>query len=48
MDLFGRKVPVVWYDQKLGETLRVFREERAHIAIVRDVDYSTGLVSSED
>jgi hypothetical protein len=29
---------VVWHDQKLGETLSMFRNERAHLAIVRDVE----------
>eukprot|EP00981_Chlorochromonas_danica_P012184 scaffold4610_cov180-Ochromonas_danica.AAC.1 len=35
--LFGRKPVVVWHDQSLGETLTTFRQERAHMAIVRDV-----------
>ncbi len=29
---------VVWHDQKLGETLAMFRNEHAHLAIVRDVE----------
>jgi CBS domain containing-hemolysin-like protein len=36
---------VVWHDQKLGETLSMFRNERAHLAIVRDVE-NEGDVSS--
>jgi Mg2+/Co2+ transporter CorC len=35
---------VVWHDQGLGETLTGFRQERAHMAIVRDV-LSEGEVS---
>lgn len=38
VNLFGRKPMVVWHDQKLGETLTMFRNERAHLAIVRDVE----------
>ncbi len=38
ISLFGRKPMVVWHDQKLGETLSMFRNERAHMAIVRDVE----------
>ncbi len=35
--LFGRKPMTAWHDQALGETLASFRQERAHMAIVRDV-----------
>jgi hypothetical protein len=28
---------VVWHDSRLGETLSIFRQEHAHLAIVRDV-----------
>lgn len=38
MQLFGRKPTVIWHDQKLGETLALFRKERTHLAIVRDVE----------
>ena len=37
MDLFGRKPAVVWHDSKLGETLSMFKAEKSHMAIVRDV-----------
>lgn len=47
MQMFGRKPAVVWHDQNLGDTLRMFCEERAHMAIVRDVQYS-GNVSVVD
>ena len=39
MDLFGRKPAVVWHDSKLGETLSMFKAEKSHMAIVRDVEY---------
>ncbi len=35
--LFGRQPIVVWHDQKLGETLSLFKKGRSHMAIVRDV-----------
>lgn len=35
--MFGRKPAVVWHDDKLGETLSMFRNERAHMALVRTV-----------
>ena len=44
VDLFGRKPAVVWHDSKLGETLNMFRKEKSHMAIVRDVD-AEGTVS---
>jgi len=44
VDLFGRKPMVVWHDTSLGETLAMFRQEHAHLAIVRDV-VSIGNVS---
>jgi CBS domain containing-hemolysin-like protein len=37
VELFGRKPAVVWHDDKLGETLSMFRQQRAHMALVRDV-----------
>jgi len=37
MDLFGRKPAVVWYDNKLGETLAMFRNKKSHMAVVRDI-----------
>eukprot|EP01031_Cornospumella_fuschlensis_P028941 gene28941-34930_t len=55
--VFGRKPMVVWHDQKLGETLQMFRQERAHMAIVRDVRSEgdgdpyyivTGIITLED
>lgn len=36
IDLFGRKPGNVLSDCKLGETLRKFRNEKAHMAIVRE------------
>ncbi len=45
IQLFGRKPAVVWHDDKLGETLSMFRQQRSHMAIVRDV-VSEGLVST--
>jgi CBS domain containing-hemolysin-like protein len=36
--LFGRQPSVVWVDQKLGETLNMFRNGRSHMAIVRTVN----------
>jgi CBS domain containing-hemolysin-like protein len=44
MDLFGRKPGVVWHDSKLGETLSMFRQEKSHMAVVRDVECE-GVVS---
>jgi hypothetical protein len=38
MELFGRKPAVVWHDSKLGETLSMFRQEKSHMAVVRDVE----------
>lgn len=55
--LFGRRPPVVWPDQKLGEVLKMFRQSHGHMAIVRDVCNSgpgdpyyvfKGLVTLED
>lgn len=40
ISLFGRKPIVVWHDDKLGQTLATFRDERSHMAMVRDVDNS--------
>jgi CBS domain containing-hemolysin-like protein len=37
VELFGRKPAVIWHDSKLGETLTMFRQEKSHMAIVRDV-----------
>ena len=44
LSLFGRKPGVVWHDNKLGETLGMFKQEKSHMAIVRDVE-SVGDVS---
>jgi len=44
IDLFGRRPIFVWHDDKLGQTLATFRNERAHLALVRDVE-SQGEVS---
>jgi hypothetical protein len=33
-------VQVVWPDQSLGETLKLFKQGKGHIAVVRDVDNS--------
>ncbi len=38
LSLFGRKPGVVWHDSKLGETLTMFKQEKSHMAIVRDVE----------
>ncbi len=38
LSLFGRKPGVVWHDNKLGETLGMFKQEKSHMAIVRDVE----------
>ena len=35
--LFGRKPAFVWYDNKLGDTLSMFRLEKSHMAVVIDV-----------
>lgn len=40
ISLFGRKPIFVWHDQTLGEVLSTFQKERAHIALVRDVENS--------
>lgn len=47
INLFGRKPAVAWHDDKLGETLTLFRQQRAHMAIVRDVvnDEEVGLAT---
>lgn len=37
IQLFGRKAQFVWHDDRLGETLSMFRQMRGHMAIVRDV-----------
>ncbi len=37
VDLFGRTPCVVWHDEKLGETLKLFKSSRSHMGIVRDV-----------
>ena len=36
--LFGRQPAVVWHDQKLGETLSMFKKGKSHMAIVRNVN----------
>ncbi len=36
---------MVWHDSKLGETLSMFKAEKSHMAIVRDVECE-GEVSS--
>ena len=38
LSLFGRKPGVVWHDSKLGETLTMFKQEKSHMAVVRDVE----------
>lgn len=43
LDLFGRKPAVVWHDSKLGETLSMFKAEKSHMAIVRDVETVGGV-----
>lgn len=57
VDMFGRKPIFVWHDDKLGETLATFRNERAHLALVRDVENQcegdpfykvVGLITLED
>lgn len=57
VDMFGRRPIFVWHDDKLGETLSTFRNERAHLALVRDVESQgegdpfykvVGLITLED
>lgn len=57
IDLFGRRPIFVWHDDKLGQTLATFRNERAHLALVRDVENEgegdpyykvVGLITLED
>ncbi|KAG5192642.1 putative magnesium and cobalt efflux protein corC [Tribonema minus] len=40
VQIFGRGVQVVWPDQRLGEVLKLFKQGRGHMAIVRDVNSS--------
>jgi CRP-like cAMP-binding protein len=57
VDMFGRRPIFVWHDDKLGVTLSTFRNERAHLALVRDVENQgdgdpfykvVGLITLED
>lgn len=41
---FGRTPIVVWHDDTLGNILTIFRTERLHIAVVRDVETSGTVV----
>jgi metal transporter CNNM len=41
IELFGRKPIFVWHDDLLGDILSLFRQERAHLALVRDVENNT-------
>ena len=45
IDLFGRKPAVVWHDDNLGDTLAMFKREKSHMAIVRDVENDGSAVS---
>eukprot|EP01038_Epipyxis_sp_PR26KG_P009855 gene9855-13257_t len=38
ISLFSRHPCFVWHDQRLGETLTLFKKERGHMAIVRDIE----------
>ena len=38
VQIFGRGVHVVWPDDKLGDVLRVLKQGRSHMALVRDVN----------
>jgi metal transporter CNNM len=38
IDIFGRKLHVVWIDDKLGDVLRELKKGRSHMALVRDVN----------
>ncbi|KAG5182278.1 hypothetical protein JKP88DRAFT_269955 [Tribonema minus] len=57
IQVFGRAVHAVWPDQPLGDVLKVFKGQRAHMAIVRDVNSSgpgdpfyevAGIITLED
>ncbi len=57
IQVFGRQFHLVWPDEKLGDVLRIFKQGKSHMAIVRDVNNSgegdpyfemLGLVTLED
>lgn len=57
MTLFGRPLQSIWPDQKLKDTLLVFKKTHTHMAIVKDVDNTgpldpvyiiKGIVTMED
>lgn len=57
MTLFGRPLQSIWPDQKLKDTLLVFKKTHTHMAVVKDVDNSgpldpfyvvKGIVTMED
>jgi metal transporter CNNM len=37
VEIFGRELNAVWVDDKLGEVLRLLKQGRSHMALVRDV-----------
>ena len=38
VQIFGRALNTVWYDDKLGDVMRKLRTGRSHMALVRDVN----------
>jgi len=40
VEIFGRKLNIVWPDTKLGDVLRELKTGRSHMALVRDVNNS--------
>lgn len=43
IQIFGRAFLLVWPDDKLGDTLRLFKKGNSHMAIVRDVVEKPGM-----
>ncbi|CAM9396109.1 unnamed protein product [Scytosiphon promiscuus] len=57
VQIFGRAVTVVWPDYTLGDVLKVFKQGKSHLSLVRDVNDSgegdpfyevVGLITLED
>jgi len=38
VEIFGRRLHVVWVDDRLGDVLRELKQGRSHMALVRDVN----------
>ncbi|CAN0403524.1 unnamed protein product, partial [Ectocarpus sp. 13 AM-2016] len=38
VQIFGRAVTVVWPDFTLGDVLKVFKQGKSHLSLVRDVN----------